>query len=339
MIGTVALINTTTYGAGARRVARVNRDNCYACKCRLVLYKLTKLVESPVSVSCPLLAPNRYPIADALEVFKSDPAIGVLRGLHDTLTDAVVCVSLVALLLAADLAELALCRPRALALEIAAAVRDLPALVFNLLTAVLLSIAVCREVNDAEVNAEILLNVLRLRRLDLAGDEQVELAADVAQVGLASLAFQKLTLAVAAQVAHTLATFQRPDADRLFASLEAQDAAVVGERAAWPEDTLSSMVEFVCAGDFCDGPHGHLSGQVKSFPDVTINNLVEVKLPEGLRFPRLLADVVAGGICGLQRFEKKIVLAWCGLQFDLCCQFHCIETIAQKGGRRNSSPA
>ena len=108
MIGTVALIDTTAYRAGARGIARVYRDDRHAREGRLVLDKLAKLIKRPVRVSCPLLAPNRYPVTDALEVFEGDPAPGVLRGLHDTLADAVVGVSLVALLLAGYLAELAL---------------------------------------------------------------------------------------------------------------------------------------------------------------------------------------------------------------------------------------
>ena len=61
---------------------------------RLVLDELLQLVERPVCVLCPLLAPDREPVADTLEVFKSDVASGALRFLHKTLADRVVGVGL-----------------------------------------------------------------------------------------------------------------------------------------------------------------------------------------------------------------------------------------------------
>lgn len=322
MIGTVALIDTTAYGAGTRGVARVNRDDRHACEGGFVLDKLAKLVERPVRVSCPLLAPNRYPVTDTLEVFEGDPAPGVLRGLHDTLADAVVGVCLVALLLAGYLAELALGRPRPLALEVAAAVLVLAALVFNLLAAVLLAVAVCREVDDAEVDAEESANVFWRWRLDFAGDEQVELAADVAQVGLAPVALQQLALALTTQVRHALATLKRPDTHHLLVGAEAEDAVIVGERAARLEGAPGSFVELVGVGHLADSPHRHLGGQAVAFAHGVVGEVVQRVLLKRLARPRLLADVVAGGVGCLQSLEQHSVLFGRGLQLDLSREFH-----------------
>lgn len=79
MIGTVSLINTATGRAGARRVARVDRDNRNAHQLRLVLDLRPEVVKRPVRVSCPLLAPKPLPVADAGQVFDGDPAPGVRR--------------------------------------------------------------------------------------------------------------------------------------------------------------------------------------------------------------------------------------------------------------------
>ncbi len=188
MIRTVAFINTTAYRAGTRRVAWVHRNKSHACERSLVLDKLAELIKRPVCVLCPLPVPNRYPVSDTLEVFKSNPTPSVLRGLHNTLADAVVGVSLIAMLLARHLAKLALGCLRPLALKIATAVFVLAALVVDCPATILLAIAVGGKIDDAKINAKELSNVIRLWRFDLASNKQVELAVDIAKVGLAPVA-------------------------------------------------------------------------------------------------------------------------------------------------------
>jgi len=325
LIGTISFRDVTAYGTGTRGVAWIDRDNWNARQHCLVFDFCPEVVKCPVRVSCPLPVPNRYPIADTLEVLKSDPAPGVLRGLHNTLADAVVGVGLVALLLAADLAELMLRRARALALQVAAAMRILAALVLDLLTAVCLTVAVCREVDNAKIDAEKPVNVSWFRRLDLAGDEQVELAVDVAQVGFAPVGFQQFALALTALVWHALATLKRPDAHCLLAGLEAQDAIIIRKSTTRLESMLYLLVKFVGIGCLRYRPHGHLCRQRVAFADVVVDDLVEAELAKNLAIPRLLADVVAGGVSRLKCVEQRVVLVGRRLQFDLRSQFHIVS--------------
>ena len=325
MIRTVTLIDTTTYRTGLGRIAWVNCDNWNTHQFSFVLDKLAELVKRPVRVSCPLLALNRYPVADTLKVFEGDPASGVLRSLHNTLADAVVGVSLVTLLLAGYLAELMLRGARSLALQVAATVGILAALVFYRHATIRLAIAICREVDNAKIDAEKPIYILRLWSFDIAGDEQIELAADMTQVGLAPVAIQKLALAVAALVGHTLATFECPDVDSLLAGLKTEDTVVIGKRAVWLEDALCLLVKFVGVCDFGDRSHNYLCGQRVAFANVVVDDLVEAELAKDFALPRLLANVVAGGISRLKCLEQRVTLFRRRSQLDLRSQFHIVR--------------
>ena len=199
MIGTITLINATAYGAGLTGISRIDLDQRDTGALRLVGQELLELVKRPVCMSCSLLAPSsRRPLANAGQVLHGDCPIRVLRFLHEMLADRVVHITLETGLLARNLAQLAFGRFRALALQVAAAVRVDTAVALYPVARIALAVRVGGDVDDAQVNTEHIIHLSKRRLLDIASDGQVELAAMIDQVALALLGKQEFSLPLAA---------------------------------------------------------------------------------------------------------------------------------------------
>src|SRR5579863_315017 len=87
---TVCFRNMTTLTAFLRRVMGVNRHHAHAVPLRLVFDELAQLPKRPGMQDSALALPNRYPLADALEIFQSDTPFGALRRRNQSFADAVV---------------------------------------------------------------------------------------------------------------------------------------------------------------------------------------------------------------------------------------------------------
>jgi len=322
LVRTIGFRDMLTLRTSLRRIARIDRDDRHTSQRRLILDFCPEIAKGPAMQLSPVRLPSRYPTADTRQVFDGDPASGVFGALYKQLADAVVHVSGKAVFFMAALLEQAFSRLRFLLLELCPQPRVAMAQSVQVGARIVGPVAVGGDVRHASVNAKELANILWVRRLDIAGDEQIELAIDVTQVGLAPVVLQQFTLAVAALIGHALATLKRPDAHRLLAGLEAQDATVIGERAVRLESVLYLLVKLVGVSDFRNSPHHHLSRYRVALTDVAVNDLMDVELPEGLGFPRLLADVVTGGVSRLKCVEQHVALVGRRLQFDLSSQFH-----------------
>ena len=110
---TIAFVDASTDRTRPTGVARVYKNHRYNSQPCLVLDKGPELEEQPVMQSCTLPTTGRYPVADARQVFESNPASGALRCGHDCLADDVVDMALKAPLLAAEFARLPFGRARA----------------------------------------------------------------------------------------------------------------------------------------------------------------------------------------------------------------------------------
>lgn len=263
-----------------------------------------------------LLAPNGYPVADAFQVLNGDPASSVFRFLHNMLTDAVVGIRLITRLFTRQIAEFSFCGLSSFLLKITAAVSVFPALFINRRATVSFAVRIGGQINDAQVNAKKISDILRFRRLDFAGNKEIELAADVAQISLSAFAFQQFALSFATFIDHVLAALKRLDAYDLIGNLEAQDAIVIRERAVWPKDSLSFLVHFIGHSNLGNSPHRNLGGQVKPVTECSVNQMMQSKLIKGLCFPCSLAGIIASGIGRLKRFKQSLVLFQRGAQFD-----------------------
>lgn len=239
MRGTVGFVGMPTLRTFPAGVARVYKDNRHTSQTRLVLDKLAKLVESPVCVSCPLPAPKPEPSTNAHQVFEGNPASGALRFLHDALADAVIGIGLKTPLLARQLAQLSLGRTGAFALQVAAAVREFTAIIFNRRAIVGLTLTVGGDVNNTQVYAEELAHVACGRLFHFTSLEKVELTAPVDQIRLALHKGQQGKLMFSRDKRDGLPPADRPDAHGLRGQLPGQDALVVGNAAVWVKAPLT----------------------------------------------------------------------------------------------------
>lgn len=105
LIGAVLLVDAPACSALPRGVTRIDKADRHPGTLRLVGEERAELSEAPVSQSCALVAPGRYPSADALQLFESNTAFGAFSFQHDSLGDAVVSVALIPRLLAGDDAQ------------------------------------------------------------------------------------------------------------------------------------------------------------------------------------------------------------------------------------------
>src|SRR5216110_6405 len=120
----VGLVAMPTLRTGPRRVPWVHQDEGDPGNLALVRHERAELKERPSAVSRALALPNRYPVANPLEVFEGDGATGVFGLRDDALADGVVDVGAEAGLPTREPFQVALGRRSAGLLECAPEVQD-----------------------------------------------------------------------------------------------------------------------------------------------------------------------------------------------------------------------
>ena len=331
LIGTITFVDVATDRARARRIPGINQHHRDADQLRFVADLGLQIVKRPIRMSCPLFAPNRDPVPYALQILQGDTSTAALRFLHDLFADAVVCVPLVTLLLAAHFAQFTLGGSGAFALQVPTTMPLFAALFLNGLAAVGFAVAVHGQIDNAEVYAKHVIDIGRFPRFDFAGNHQVEHAGNVAQIRLTPFAIQQLALAFTARLRHPLSPRHCPDAHGLLGGFQAQDAAVVGECTTQIKNSLDFLVPLVGLRDLANCPDGYLSGQAVLRPNGLIRHLVQCKLAKNLFRPGHIADLVTSSVCRLKCFEQHCMLVGRGQQFDLGCQLHGNEITSQQG--------
>jgi len=158
--GTVCFVDGAALRAGPGGVLRIDEDNRNPCQSGLVLDKLPELMERPAMVGAPLSLSNRYPITDALQIFKSDTAPGAFGLRNQPFADHMVHVCGEPRFLVSPLLQEPLRRLGALLLKPCPQLRVTLPQAVDLSTRVCFAIGVGSEVHDAEVNAK------KVRRID-----------------------------------------------------------------------------------------------------------------------------------------------------------------------------
>jgi hypothetical protein len=328
-VGTVCLLGVPTLRALLTRMPRVDEQDRHAEKPCLVRYEATKLEEGPVGKSCPLSAPGRYPVSDALEVFEGDSSTGALRLLHERLRDAVVDVLLVPGLTTRDATQLASCSPGSLALQVAASMREATSLVFDVRAAECLSVAINGEVDHAEVDAEEVIDSIFCWLLDLAGGHQEPSLPSPDEVRLSLPVCKQLSLSRAADEGNLDAAFNGPDRDRPVVA-EPQESIVVGLGGEAAEGSACLPVAcFVGIGDLGDATNNNLGGETESVSKVSVDESVDVELLLDSVFVSHPACVVAGLVGSCKRLGEEVGLLFIRQELELGNQSH-EETLTQE---------
>jgi len=178
------LINTTTNRTGARGVSWINQLHDYTGKACLVLDKTPELVKSPRVMLPPLALANRGPVPDALEVLKSNTAMGVFGLCNNPPAEYMVGMASKTCLFTAAFIEKSLGCLRAIRLKLLTQFGMALSQAVHLTARVGLTVGVSGDIDDTKVNTKKALGVIGLRFRDIHHNSQVEGALSQCKVGL-----------------------------------------------------------------------------------------------------------------------------------------------------------
>jgi len=289
----------------------------------LVSQQLAQFAKGPLTVSGALIGPNRCPVTDARQVLKGYIPAGDFRLLNNALADDVIRVLLEAPLAATQPLQLALGASGSDFLQGATQTFVVLARALHLFTAKALTVAVRRQIDDAEVYPQHVFQFTGRRLLDVAHGEQVERALDQYKVTLALPRPEQFALALAAHKRQAQPTVNGPDANLSLVHVPAENTVIVGNAARRLEGALRLAVQLVRVGHLRDATDHHLRRQRRErLSRRVVRQLVKVVLAERPRLPRLFTQPVARGVSRFQRALQGVRLALVGLEFDLCYQLH-----------------
>lgn len=308
-------------GTSPACVLWIDEHNRHACPFGFVSDALAKLVKRPVSMSRSLLASNLC-LTNALQIFKSNCPVSVLRFFNETLTDNVIGVLLETCLLSRKFFEFAFGGLGLFLLQVLSAMLKDAAVAFNVLPAEILPIRSGGYVHNAEINAKNPININRLRCFNIANSKQVELAFDITQVTFPTLPTQQFQLPCTSREGNTLPTVYRPDRNFLRFQFVGKNAIIKGDCPVWLERPLCLAVNPIGIGDLRDATDNYLRCQLEHLLDVVIGEFMQGKLTKGFVFPRLITDVVASSIRHFKSFMKRARLFGRWKEFQLSNQFH-----------------
>ena len=183
-----------TAWTGTAGVPRVNKHDGNPRESSLILHEASELVECPRVVYVTLASPNRYPLADTLQILEGYPAFGVLRLRDDPLGDHVVDIGCKPMLLSTSLPEQPVSGLGSPALKPTPLLRISSPESVKMSPDVCVSISIYSDVLDAKVDTKILLGVKRLRLRGVDSSCKIEYAVSEEEVGLPFDTFKPLLL-------------------------------------------------------------------------------------------------------------------------------------------------
>ena len=322
LVGPVSLVNVTASGTLPAGVPRIYADERNARQPCFVGEELTQLGERPTVENSPLLAPSPDPFANASEFFDGNAAPAAFSGSNDLLTDYVVRVAAQALLLARQFLQPTLGGAGLFLLKLG----PQPAIPMPdgipLVPCITFSFAVGSDVDHSQINAKEAGRFQLGRLRDAASRHQVVLASNQHQVRLALSVPQHGSLPLSAHERNTQPAAERPNRNRGCAEIPGQDSIIVRGGSRRTKGSLDRFVQLVRIGNLGDGTDSRLRRQPKAFATLPVAEFVEIELAERLQLPSNAADVIARGIEGHQRAQKRIGLSAGRQKFELRRQVH-----------------
>ncbi len=310
-------------GASLRGVVRVHGHDRDADQPSLVLDKVPELREGPVAEAATIPARNGVldPGPNMGQVFQGESLIECLGGSDELLGDFVIDVGLKPGLTSADALELAFGGLRSFPLVLLAARGAAAPVPVDGGAAVGVALAVHRDVDDAEVNAQECLDRAGRRFGQFHRGQQVELAVAVDQVALALDAVETLALVLAVDQSDNLTARERGQADAVDA-LEAHVPLIVGHGAVRPEHRADRLVAAEALHGLADGAHGELCGQVELLADGAVAEPMDARLAEYARGKTLGSGEGRGLVHAAHGVEQQRGLLGRRQQLELDSQLH-----------------
>lgn len=295
-----------TPGAFPRGVARVHLDHDDTSEKRLIQHKHFQLIKRPRVQDYSLPVPNFYPITDAAEILNGDPALGAFSRGYDLLRYYVIGVRGKALLFASEFLQATIRRSGSFLLKFAAQAALMMAHTLYLGAAVSFAIGISGDIGDPKVHTQEFVYLGGIGSIGVAGGRQIELAAMVEQIRFTLSVEKQHLLSRPTFETEASSSFHRPDRYGLLNNIPGENPVIVWERPVLAKDSRYFLVKFVSIRYFGNTADYHLGGQFEPFAGFVVDDLVERRLPELLRFPSLQADPIAGRVSGLKRLSNGL---------------------------------
>ena len=334
----IAFINTTTFRTLSRRVPWVYKDHWNTGKYRFVEDKLTELMERPTMQIDTLRLPKPYPLANSLEVLKSNRPICVFSLLHNLLTDAVVLLSSKATFFTRQSFCNSFSRLGSFLLKSFALSASALSNRIDLVSCELFTIRSCGDVDNSQVNSKAIFNVIRRWFVNVASGKQIESTVNQNKVAFAPLRLKQFLLSFATNKGHSLSALDSPNGNSLIFHFPRKNTSIIGYRSGWIKRAFNLFIQLVSVGNFSNRPNNHLSRKRVFFAsDVFIDKMVNIKLFEGLSIPCTLTDMITSCISNSDGVHQKVKLFLGWLKFDLCRKFHNM-IVSQSSGEYKYCP-
>lgn len=317
----VALLTVATPATRPRRVPCVHEGDRDPGQLGLVADESLQLGEGPSRMPRPVSGPNRCPIADALEVFEGNPAVGALGQPDKLVADAVVLVPPVICLASGHPLELT---PGALGAGLLVGPSGFVATATDLLDGLArvgVAVGIGGEMDDPEIDPK---EVFRLDRGAVGKvhrGEQEELTASIDEIDLTLEPVESLSLVLAVGNRYDLPSRKRPEAYAIE-SFEREDSFVVGDGTKRLEDGTLRLVPLEGLDRLSDGANSHLSREAESLADRDVSQLVDAWLTEDPGIETGPSGERGGGVEPLRRGEDRFSLFDRRDQLKLECEFH-----------------
>lgn len=307
-------------------IGRINEHNRHTSQGRLVVYKLSELIEAPIMLFASLRSLNRASFSDAPKILKDYHGRSVFGLRNQLFGDAMICVSMKSSFFSRKLLQMSLGTFRTAALKICPKVVYLGSDFFYLLPREFFARRVHSNVLDAKIDTK---NIYRLifrwlRNIDY--NTKIEGPFVENQISLASDPVHSWSMIIADQNGQLDSTIESQQRDPVK-SLPGHDSLIVDDCSIKTELWLNGLVSLVSLGCFGNCSYSHLSGDAKLFSDLMINNLLQLDFIGGMKLKRFLSDEVAGGVKLMHGLKKSLILFRLGFKFNLKSLHHNIDLI------------
>lgn len=188
-----------------------------------------------------------------------------------------------------------------------------------------LAVTIGGDVRHTEINAKHTVNVLRVKRLNVACDQQIPRATVEQQIAFTVARGKQRPLPFAAEERNRLPSVERPDRNERVGQRKREDPVIVGNTGARAKRAFRRFVTLVGIAHFRERAYRHLRRKTKCCTHILIARLLQGELAKCMRVPGDIAYVVARGVRSRKRALQGIGLFWRRLQLQLCSEFHLLK--------------
>jgi hypothetical protein len=313
---TVSFCNKPAAWTCATRIPRVNIDYGNSRNFGFVLNEVLQLIETP-RVDCSSLVAtfNRYPHADALQVFKGYASEGVFSFLNNPLADYVIDCGCEPVFFSAAFLEQMPTRLCSDGLQFASEFAVPCPYPVKFFACKAFPITVSGYVLNSDIYAEEIFwnEWFSFRCFDCGS--QIEYSVSKDKVGLPSDSVDSCLLVSAYLHEDSLSALQGEYACG-FNSFPAKYTLVINYCAMRIERCFNGLTDFIGISDFADCSNSQLSREFEFFPYFMVDKVMELPIVKSLGLKSSFSDAVAGFVESFHCVSKMLKLFWCWMELD-----------------------